>query len=98
MSWSDEAEQILTAFTRMVPESVRSLAEASARAESEIAAGERQSSEVEPADVVRGWIRTTPPEQRDALVVVIEDLGFQPELFAEDLESPSGWGEGEQAE
>lgn len=35
-------------------------------------------------------IRTTPPEQRDSLVEVIDDLGFEPELFADELQSKEG--------
>jgi hypothetical protein len=45
-------------------------------------------------DVVRGWIRTTPPEQRNGLVAVIENLGLEPETYAEELESAEGWDEG----
>jgi hypothetical protein len=42
---------------------------------------------------MRGWIRTTPPEQRDGLVAVIEDLGLEPERYADELESGEGWEE-----
>lgn len=93
MEWSQEAEGTLRALCRMVPETVRELAEAAGREESEVAAGERGGGVVEPEDVVRGWIRTTPPEQRDGLVAVIDDLGFDVELFAEELQSIEGWSE-----
>lgn len=87
MRWDGSAERILTALTEMVPATVRPLAEAAAREESEIVAADRGADAVEAADVVRGWIRTTPADQRDSLVDVIDGLGFDPELFAEDLQS-----------
>ncbi len=96
MLWDEAAERILAALTEMVPATLRPLAEASARDESELVASDRAAEAVEPEDVVRGWIRTTPPEQRNALVEVIADLGFEPELFAEDLQSVEGWGESEE--
>lgn len=86
-SWDSEAERIFAALIEMVPATVRPLAEASARDESEIAAQDRGSSSVEAEDVIRGWIRITPGEQRNVLVEVIDDLGFDPETFAEELQS-----------
>jgi len=93
MNWSEAADSVLLALVRMVPETLRELAGASARDESEAVAEQRGSSEVEVDDVVRGWIRTTPPEQRNGLIAVIESLGLEPERFAEDLESAEGWDE-----
>ncbi len=93
MTWSDAADSMLLALVRMVPETLRELAAASARDESEAVAEQRGASEVEVDDVVRGWIRTTPPEQRNGLIAVIESLGLEPERYAEELESPEGWDE-----
>ena len=93
MNWNEAADSVLLALVRMVPETLRELAAASARDESEAVAEQRGSSEVEVDDVVRGWIRTTPPEQRNGLIAVIESLGLEPERFAEDLESAEGWDE-----
>ncbi|TME88396.1 MAG: DUF2621 family protein [Chloroflexi bacterium] len=93
MTWSDAADSMLLALVRMVPETLRKLAVASARDESEAVAEQRGASEVEVDDVVRGWIRTTPPEQRNGLIAVIESLGLEPERYAEELESPEGWDE-----
>ncbi len=93
MSWSDAADSMLGALVRMVPETLRELAAASARDESEAVAEQRGASEVEVDDVVRGWIRTTPPEQRNGLVAVIESLGLEPEIYADELESAEGWDE-----
>lgn len=93
MSWSEAAESVLLAFVRMVPETLRELAAASARDETEAVAEQRGSSDVEVDDVVRGWIRTTPPEQRNGLIAVIESLGLEPETYAEELESAEGWDE-----
>ena len=93
MNWNEAADSVLLALVRMVPETLRELAGASARDESEAVAEQRGSSEVEVDDVVRGWIRTTPPEQRNGLIAVIESLGLEPERFAEDLESAEGWDE-----
>jgi hypothetical protein len=93
MSWSEAADSMLLALVRMVPETLRELAAASARDESEAVAEQRGASEVEVDDVVRGWIRTTPPEQRNGLIAVIESLGLEPERYAEELESPEGWDE-----
>ena len=44
-------------------------------------------------DAMRGWIRITPPEQRNSLVAVIESLGLEPETYAEELENAEGWDE-----
>lgn len=93
MSWSEAADSVLLALVRMVPETLRELASASARDESEAVAEQRGASEVEVDDVVRGWIRTTPPEQRNGLVAVIESLGLEPETYAAELESAEGWDE-----
>ena len=93
MNWSEPADSVLVALVRMVPETLRELASASARDESEAVAEQRGASEVEVDDVVRGWIRTTPPEQRNGLIAVIESLGLEPERYAEELESPEGWDE-----
>ncbi len=93
MNWSEAADSMLLALMRMVPETIRELAGASARDESEAVAQQRGASEVEVDDVVRGWIHTTPPEQRNGLIAVIESLGLEPERYAEELESPEGWDE-----
>ena len=93
MNWSDAADSMLQALVRMVPETLRELAAASARDESEAVAEQRGASEVEVDDVVRGWIKTTPPEQRNGLIAVIESLGLEPERYAEELESAEGWDE-----
>lgn len=93
MNWSDGADSVLSALVRMVPETLRELAAAAARDETEAVAEQRGTSEVEVDDVVRGWIRTTPPEQRNGLVAVIESLGLEPERYGEELESAEGWDE-----
>jgi Protein of unknown function (DUF2621) len=93
MNWSEAADSMLLALVRMVPETLRELAAGSARDESEAVAEQRGASEVDVDDVVRGWIRTTPPEQRNGLIAVIESLGLEPERYAEELESPEGWDE-----
>ncbi|HEV8671027.1 MAG TPA: DUF2621 family protein [Candidatus Limnocylindria bacterium] len=93
MNWSDGADSVLLALVRMVPETLRDLAGAAARDESEAVAEQRGASEVDVDDVVRGWIRTTPPEQRNGLIAVIESLGLEPETYAEELESAEGWDE-----
>ncbi|HKY52106.1 MAG TPA: DUF2621 family protein [Candidatus Limnocylindria bacterium] len=93
MNWSDAADSVLGALVRMVPETLRELAGAAARDESEAVAEQRGASEVEVDDVVRGWIRTTPPEQRNGLIAVIESLGLEPEVYVEELESAEGWEE-----
>ena len=95
MRWDGNAERTLRALADMVPSTVRELASAAARDESELVASERESAEVMTEDVVRGWIRTTPPEQRNGLVAVIDSLGFDVELFAEDLQSAEGWNDDE---
>lgn len=95
MEWSDAAEGLLATLAKMVPETVRELATVSARDESEGIAQERGATEVEGDDVMRGWIRTTPPEQRNGLIAVIEDLGLEPERYADDLENAEGWDEDE---
>lgn len=91
--WDDAAEGTLSTLVQMIPANLRPLAEGAARAESEVVAAERGAASVGAEDVVRGWIRTTPPEQRDSLVEVIDDLGFDPELFADELQSEEGWSE-----
>ncbi|MDP9265484.1 MAG: DUF2621 domain-containing protein [Chloroflexota bacterium] len=95
MSWNDEAENILAALVQMVPETLRELAEGATREESEEAASARGAQSVSADDVIRAWIRTTPPEQRDSLIAVIESLGFEPELYVEELGSVEGWEETE---
>ncbi len=98
MNWTDGADSVLLALVRMVPETLRDLADAAARDETEAIAEQRGASEVEVDDVVRGWIRTTPPEQRNGLIAVIESLGLEPERYAEELESAEGWEEEEYEE
>lgn len=93
MNWSEAADSLLLALVGMVPETLRELAGASARGESEAVAEQRGGSEVEADDVVRGWIHTTPPEQRNGLIAVLESLGLEPERYAEELESAEGWDE-----
>jgi hypothetical protein len=93
MNWSEAADSVLLALVRMVPETLRELAAASARDESESIAEKRGGDEVQVDDVVRGWIATTPPEQRNGLIAVIESLGLEPERYAEELESAEGWDE-----
>ena len=91
LPWEPEAERVVRALLDMVPATMRPLAEATARDEGELAAGERGASEVTADDAIRGWIRTTPPEQRNGLVAVIDELGYDPELYADDLGSAEGW-------
>ena len=91
LRWDPGAERTLRAFADMVPMTLRELASAAARDESELVAADRAADEVSVEDVVRAWIRTTPPEQRNGLVAVIDDLGFDVELFADDLQSAEGW-------
>jgi hypothetical protein len=93
MEWDETAEGVLATLCRMVPDTIRELARAAARDESEAVAGERGGASVGVDDVVRGWIRTTPPEQRNGLVAVIESLGLEPEPYADELESGEGWEE-----
>jgi len=91
MRWDNQAERTLRALADMVPATLRELATAAARDESELVASDRAGDEVIVEDVVRGWIRTTPPEQRNGLVAVIDELGFDVELFADELQSDEGW-------
>ena len=96
MEWTDEATTLLDTLARMVPETIRDLAKLSARDEAEAVASSSGANEVDVDDVMRAWIRTTPPEQRNGLVAVIESLGLEPERYADDLESAEGWGEDEE--
>jgi hypothetical protein len=96
MEWDDGAERVLTALVGMVPETMRPLAEAAGREESEIIAIDRGATAVASDDVVRGWIRVTPPDQRNGLVEVIDGLGFDPELFADELQDLGDWEEEEE--
>ena len=91
MEWSDGAENVLTALAKMVPESLRLLARLSAKDEAESIASERSADLVDVDDAMRGWIRVTPPEQRNSLIAVIESLGLEPERYIEDLEDAEGW-------
>jgi hypothetical protein len=93
MEWDKTAEGVLATLCRMVPETLRELAKAAAQDEAESVANERGAASVSVDDVLRGWIHTTPPEQRNSLVAVIEDLGLEPELYVDELESDEGWGE-----
>lgn len=93
MEWDETADGVLATLCRMVPDTIRELAKAAAHDEAESVAGERGAASVSLDDVLRGWIRTTPPEQRNGLVAVIEDLGLEPEHYADELESDEGWGE-----
>jgi hypothetical protein len=96
MPWDPGAERVLRSLVDMVPETMRELACATARSESELAAQDRGADSVGADDVIRGWIRTTPPEQRDGLVEVIDGLGFEAETFVDDLQSLEGWEDGEE--
>ena len=87
MSWDDDAERLLAALLGMVPDTYRQLAEGAARVEAEGFAGERGAGSVERDDVVRGWIETTPADQRNGLVAVLEELGVDPEAYADELSS-----------
>ena len=87
MNWEPEAERALEQLCAMVPATYRELARASARGESEVAAGEREADQVGPEDVVVGWIRMTPLDQRDGLVPIIESLGHDPLEYADELQS-----------
>jgi hypothetical protein len=91
MEWSEGAENLLTALAKMVPEALRELARLSARDEAEAVASDRSADEVDVDDAMRGWIRMTPPEQRNGLIAVIESLGLEPERYATDLEDAEGW-------
>jgi hypothetical protein len=96
MDWDEAAERTLGAFVGMVPETMRPLAEAAGREESEVVAIDRGATEVAADDVVRGWIRITPPDQRNGLVEVIDGLGYDPELFADELGDVGDWEEEEE--
>lgn len=85
MPWDGSAEDLLRALLRMVPDTYRGLAEGVARVEAEGFAAERGATAVEVDDVVRGWIATTPEDQRNGLVAVLEELGIDPEAYADDL-------------
>ena len=98
MEWTDEASTLLDALVRMVPETLRELAKLSAKDEAESVASASGAGEVDVDDVMRAWIRTTPPEQRNGLVAVIESLGLEPERYAQDLESAEGWDEQQEYE
>ena len=98
MRWDNQAERTLRSFADMVPSTLRELATAAARDESELVASDRAGDEVLVEDVVRAWIRTTPPEQRNGLVAVIDGLGFDVELYAEDLQSDEGWSDADEGE
>ncbi|TMC32889.1 MAG: DUF2621 family protein [Chloroflexi bacterium] len=98
MEWTDEAGTLLDTLARMVPETLRELAKLSAKDEAESVASASGGEEVDVDDVMRAWIRTTPPEQRNGLVAVIESLGLEPERYAEDLESAQGWDEQQEYE
>lgn len=91
MEWSDGAENLLSALSKMVPESLRMLAQMSAKDEAEAIAADRGASDVDVDDTMRGWIRVTPPDQRNGLIAVIESLGLEPERYADDLENAEGW-------
>src|SRR6266850_6326422 len=93
MDWSEGAENVLTALAKMVPETLRQLAQMSAKDEAESIAQERGANEVDVDDAMRGWIRITPPDQRNGLVAVIESLGLEPETYVEELENAEGWDE-----
>ena len=93
MTWDEAAEGVLVALCRMVPDTIRELARAAAHDEAESVAGERGDATVSVDDVIRGWIRTTPPEQRNGLVAVIEQLGLEPEIYETELQSDEGWEE-----
>jgi hypothetical protein len=92
VDWDDRAEALLEMLCAMVPETLRSLAEAAAREEGELVASERGAGSVEDGDVLRGWIRVTPPDQRNSLVAVIESLGYEAADFAAELEDAEAWG------
>jgi len=91
MEWTASAQSLVDTLGRMVPEALRQLAMLSAREEAEGIAQERGGDDVTVDDAMRGWIRTTPPEQRNGLIAVIEDLGLEPERYADDLENAEGW-------
>lgn len=98
MEWTVGAQGVIDALGRMVPEALRQLAILSARDEAEGVASADGRDTVEVDDAMRGWIRTTPPEQRNGLVAIIESLGLEPERYADDLEDAEGWDEEQEAE
>jgi hypothetical protein len=93
MEWDETAEGVLATLCRMVPDTIRELAKAAAHDEAEAVASERDAASVNVNDVIRGWIRTTPPEQRNGLVAVIESLGLEPEVYENERQSDEGWEE-----
>ena len=96
MDWEERADAVLGMLCAMVPETLRPLAEAAAREESEICAAERSETGVSDRDVINGWIRITPPDQRNSLVAVIESLGYDAADFADELETADAWPEDEE--
>jgi hypothetical protein len=98
MEWTEEAESLIEQLARMVPETLRQLASMSARDEAESIVSEAGGNEVGVDEAMRGWIRITPPEQRNGLVAVIDSLGLEPERYAEDLENAEGWDDEESEE
>lgn len=93
MEWDESAEGVLATLCRMVPETIRELARAAAHDAAESVAADRSAEIVSVDDVIRGWIRTTPPEQRNGMVAVIESLGLEPEIYETELQSDEGWEE-----
>ena len=93
MEWEESAEGVLATLCRMVPDTIRELAKSAAHDEAEAVASEGGGASVTVNDVIRGWIRTTPPEQRNGLVAVIESLGLEPEIYENELQSDEGWEE-----
>ncbi len=93
MNWTVQAQGLIEALGRMVPEALRQLAMLSAREEAEGIVSEAGGDEVTVDDAMRGWIRTTPPDQRNSLIAVIESLGLEPETYADELENAEGWDE-----
>jgi hypothetical protein len=98
MNWTEAAESLLASLARMVPETLRELASLSARDEAEGIASESGANEVDVDEAMLGWIRITPPEQRNGLIAVIESLGLEPERYAEELENAEGWDDEEPEE
>lgn len=95
MEWSEGAENLVVALGKMVPETLRMLAQMSAKDEAEQVAQDRGADEVDVDDAMRGWIRVTPPDQRNGLIAVIESLGLEPERYVNDLEDAEGWDDDE---
>jgi hypothetical protein len=98
MEWTEEAESLIEQLARMVPETLRQLATMSARDEAESIVSQAGGTEVDVDETMRGWIRITPPEQRNSLIAVIESLGLEPERYANDLEDAEGWDDEESEE